>query len=943
VHYDQETGSVFEALGSSEAGLSSEEAVKRLLEFGNNELEEEEQISVLKLFFVQFKSILILILIAAALVSAVLGELVDAVVIMFTVFLAGVLGFFQEYRAEKAIELLKSLTAPEALVIRDGHDQKIPSRDLVPGDLILLQAGDRIPADARLVEAFNLRVDEASLTGESLPVLKNTGTLPLETPEVDRINMVYTGTAVTYGRGKALVTATGMSTAFGSLAKLLGTIERSRTPLQESLDRFGRWIGAATLLVVAFVAVLGILSGFPLFDMFLWGVALAVAAIPEALPAVVAVGLGLGVRRMVKRHALIRKLPSVETLGVTNVICSDKTGTLTQNKMTVERVYVNGQNLKVTGSGYEPFGEFFGGDGSSPVSGDEPHLRRLLLAGALCNDADLVKNEGFWEIKGDPTEAALVVAAAKAGLRKGELEKKYSRMEEIPFSSESKRMTTLNSIPNSVSNSISTPVSNSTSTPTSTPVSNSTSTPTSISISDSTEATSSSSDSSPGAGGPDGLVAYSKGAPEVILDSCTKAFFGGVERPLTPELRQEILDIVGDMGDQALRVIAVAYRGLEEEISLEEVESEMVFVGLMGMRDPPREEAKVAIRTCASAGIKTVMITGDHKVTASAVARELGIFSEGDLALTGTELDRIEDSEFEDMVEQVSVYARVYPTHKLRVVEAFKKKGYVVAMTGDGVNDAPALKAADMGIAMGITGTDVSKEAASMILTDDNFASIVAAVEEGRNIFKNIKNFITYGLTTHLGEVLIVLAAVLGWQILPLIAVQILWINLITDGLPPMALSVEPPDRGLMRQKPRNVKEGLITRREMYAGVGIGVLIAGQALAVLIWALESGFSLEKLQTLIFTLLVLSEMFNAFNWRSDRYSVFALGLFTNKPLIYAIGLTLILQLLVIYTPILQTAFRTVPLSLADWGVILPLASTTLIAMELLKFLRARWYK
>ncbi len=441
----------------------------------------------------------------------------------------------------------------------------------------------------------------------------------------------------------------------------------------------------------------------------------------------------------------------------------------------------------------------------------------------------------------------------------------------------------------------------------------------------------------------DGLVAYSKGAPEVILDSCTKAFFGGTEMALTPELRQEILDIVGDMGDQALRVIAVAYRVLEEEISLEEVEAEMVFMGLMGMRDLPREEVKAAIRTCASAGIKTVMITGDHKVTASAVARELGIFSKGDLVLTGTELDRIEDREFEAMVEQVSVYARVYPIHKLRVVEAFKKKGYVVAMTGDGVNDAPALKAADMGIAMGITGTDVSKEAASMILTDDNFASIVAAVEEGRNIFKNIKNFITYGLTTHLGEVLIVLAAVLGWQILPMVAVQILWINLITDGLPPMALSVEPPDRGLMRQKPRNVKEGLITRREIYAGAGIGVLIAVQALAVLIWSLESGFPLEKLQTLVFTLLVLSEMFNAFNWRSDRYSIFALGLFTNKPLVYAIGITLILQLLVIYTPIMQTAFQTVPLSLAEWGVILPLASTTLIAMELLKFLRARWYK
>ena len=938
MYYDQENDSVFEALGSSQAGLSSEEAEKRLLEFGNNELEEEEKISVSKLFLAQFKSILILILIAAALISAVLGELVDAVVIMFTVFLAGILGFFQEYRAEKAIELLKSLTAPEALVIRDGDDRKIPSRNLVPGDLILLQAGDRIPADARLVEAFNLRIDEAALTGESLPVLKSTRALPLETPEVDRINMVYTGTAVTYGRGKALVTATGMNTAFGTLAKLLGTIERSRTPLQESLDRFGRWIGGATLVVVAFVAVLGILSGFPIFDMFLWGVALAVAAIPEALPAVVAVGLGLGVRRMVKRHALVRKLHSVETLGATNVICSDKTGTLTQNKMTVERAYVNGQILEITGSGYDPSGEFLGGAGSVPVSEDEPHLRKLLLAAALCNDAGLVKNEGSWEIKGDPTEAALVVAAAKAGLRKKELEKKYPRIEEIPFSSESKRMTTINSFESNLAESNSTESNLAESN-----LAESNLAESNLAESYSSDVSSGSSDRFPESIGPDGLVAYSKGAPEVILDSCTKAFLGGMEKPLTPEIRQEILDIVEDMGDQALRVIAVAYRVLDGEISLEEVEAEMVFTGLMGMRDPPREEAKAAIRKCASAGIKTVMITGDHKITASAVARELGIFGKGDLALTGTELDRIEEREFEDVVEQVSVYARVYPTHKLRVVEALKKKGYVVAMTGDGVNDAPALKAADMGIAMGITGTDVSKEAANMILTDDNFASIVAAVEEGRNIFKNIKNFITYGLTTHLGEVLIVLAAVLGWQILPLIAVQILWINLITDGLPPMALSVEPPDRGLMRQKPRNVEEGLITRREISAGVGIGILIAIQALAVLIWSLESGFPLEKLQTLVFTLLVLSEMFNAFNWRSDRYSIFALGLFTNRPLIYAIGITLVLQLLVIYTPILQMAFRTVPLSLSDWGVILPLASTTLIAMELVKFLRARWYK
>lgn len=904
MYYDQEINSVFEELGVSEAGLSSEEAKKRLEEYGENELKEEEKTSVLRLFVSQFKSVLIIILITASIISALLGELIDAIVIIFTVFLAGILSFIQEYRAEKAIELLKSLTSPEATVMRDGAEKEVPSKELVPGDLILIQTGDRIPADARVVKEFNLKTDESSLTGESVPVKKSIEALPSETPEADRTNMVYTGTAVAYGRGCAVVTATGMNTAFGELAGLLGTIERSRTPLQESLDKFGRWIGIATLLIVAFVAMLGVLYGFPLFDMFLWGVALAVAAIPEALPAVVTVGLGLGVRRMVKRHALVRKLPSVETLGVTNVICSDKTGTLTQNKMTVEIICVNEQVLKVTGVGYSPEGEFFKGD--KKFSTEDVHLQALLLGAVLCSDAGLFKEEEKWEIKGDPTEAALVVAAAKAGFHKTELDKEYSRLAEIPFSSERKRMTTLNKVePDSGSFPVK------------------------------------------------GLVAFSKGAPEVILSSCTKIFLDGEIKDLSPEEKQLISGKVREMADQALRVMAFSFRPLAEDTSpekvssgertAEEVEADMVFSGLMGMRDPPREEVKVAIQKCADAGIKTVMITGDHKITASAIAKELGILKENDLTLTGSELDSLGDAEFEDKVERVSVYARVYPAHKLRVIDAFKKKGYVVAMTGDGVNDAPALKAADMGIAMGITGTDVSKEASSMILTDDNFASIVAAVEEGRNIFKNIRNFITYGLSAHIGEVLIVLIVILGWRILPLLAVQILWINLITDGLPPMALSVEPPDSGIMRQKPRNVEEGVVTRREIAAGLGIGGLIALQALIVLTWALDRNFAIEKLQTLIFTLVVFSEMFNAFNWRSDRYSIFSLGIFTNKPLVYAVLTTIILQLIVIYVPFFQTAFGTVPLSLSDWEVVLPLASTTLIAMELVKYFSGKSHK
>jgi P-type Ca2+ transporter type 2C len=897
VYYDQEVNFVFEELGVSESGLSLEEAEKRLKEYGENELKEKEKFSVLQLFISQFKSILIIILITASIVSALLGELVDAIVIIFTVFLAGILSFVQEYRAEKAIELLKSLTSPEATVIRDGVEKKIPSKQLVPGDLILIQTGDRIPADARIIKGFNLKTDESSLTGESVPVQKSIEALPAETPEADRINMVYTGTAVAYGRGSAIVTATGMKTTFGELAGLLGTIERSRTPLQESLDKFGRWIGIATLIIVAFVAMLGVFYGFPLLDMFLWGVALAVAAIPEALPAVVTVGLGLGVRRMVKRHALVRKLPSVETLGATNVICSDKTGTLTQNKMTVEKICVNEQVLKVTGTGYSPEGEFF--KGRDKVSIDDPHLQTLLMGAVLCNDAGLFEENKKWEIKGDPTEAALVVAAAKAGFSKVELDQRYPRLGEIPFSSERKRMTTFNEMePDS------------------------------------------------GSFPAKGLIAFSKGAPEVILSSCTKIFLNGEIKPLSSEMKQLIAAKTREMADQALRVMAFAFHPLDEDLSLkkvssgelpsEEIEENMVFSGLMGMRDPPREEAKVAIRKCADAGIKTVMITGDHKITASAIAKELGILKENDLTLTGSELDSLGDAEFEEKVERVSVYARVYPIHKLRVIDAFKKKGYIVAMTGDGVNDAPALKAADMGIAMGITGTDVSKEASSMILTDDNFASIVAAVEEGRNIFKNIRNFITYGLSAHIGEVLIVLIFILGWQILPLLAVQILWINLITDGLPPMALSVEPPDDGIMKQKPRNVKEGLITRREIAAGLGIGGLIALQALIILTWAVDRDFPLEKLQTLIFTLVVFSEMFNAFNWRSDRYSIFSLGIFTNRPLVYAVLTTIILQLVVIYVPFFQTAFRTVPISLSEWGVVLTLASTTLISMELVKY-------
>lgn len=907
MYYDSDIESVFATLDTSITGLTASEAEKRLARHGPNELIEEQKASPIKLFLAQFKSFLIIILIAASIVSAALGEIADATVIMIIVILSGVLGFIQEYRAEKSIAALKRMAAPTAIVIRDAREIVVPSKDVVSGDVVMLHAGDRIPADSRIVEASNLMVDESALTGESTPVQKNAMKIIRETgsdiPVAERRNMVYMGTSVSYGRGKAVVTATGMQTEFGHLAGMLGHIVLDKTPLQKNLDTLGRWIGIITIIVVAGVSILGVLSGFEALDMFIWGIALAVAAIPEALPAVVTVSLALGVRRMVKRHSLVRKLPSVETLGATTVICTDKTGTLTQNEMTVKKVYINGRILDVTGVGYEPKGAFYYSDDHDHnrqlTPGDESHLKKLLLTASLCNDAELIREGHTWDIRGDPTEAALIVAASKEGIQRSEINGGYPRINEIPFSSERKQMTTIHSTP-------------------------------------------------------DGLYAYTKGAPELILGSCTRILRTGRERDIVEGEKNDILTTVHTMADSALRVMGFAYRPLNDNalIGSEDadagsgvIEHDMVFVGLVGMMDPPREEAKAAIETCAVAGIKTVMITGDHKLTASAVARELGLLKDDGIVLTGSELDDISDGEFENMVEDVSVYARVTPAHKMRVIDAFKKKGHVVAMTGDGVNDAPALKTADIGIAMGITGTDVSKEASDMILTDDNFVSIVAAVEEGRNIFKNIRNFVLYGIACHTGEVLVVLIGMLAWGIFPLVAIQILWINLITDGLPPMALSVEPSDKELMNRPPRKSGEGIITRRVLIYGFGVGVLIAVQSLALFGWSLENG-NLEigeqtiKAQTMVFTMIVFSMMFNAFNWRSDRHSVFSLGLFSNRPLIYAVASTILLQLLVIYAPFLNTSFSTVQLGLADWAIILPLAATTLVIVEVAKYVESK---
>jgi len=834
----------------------------------------------------QFTSFLIIILIAAAVVSALLGETADSIIILLIVIVSGVLGFFQEYRAEKAIQALKQMAAPTARVIRNGSTSLIQASKIVPGDIILLQTGDGIPADSRLIESFNLKMDEASLTGESTPVLKLTDTMTEEALVADRKNMVYMGTSVSYGRGKAVVTATGMGTELGRIAGMLGHIEREKTPLQLNLDRLGVWIGIITMIVVAFVSILGVLSGFDVIDMFIWGVALAVAAIPEALPAVVTVCLALGVRRMVKRHALVRKLPSVETLGATTVICSDKTGTLTRDEMTVRNIYADGRMLEITGAGYEPVGDFLEGD--TKIKPEEnTTVGILLVISALCNDSELVNENSTWHIKGDPTEGALMVLSEKGGIHKQEMEKRYNRIDEIPFSSERKMMTTINSTP-------------------------------------------------------DGLYAYSKGAPEVILNSCTYVYRNGSIVKLEVDEKEQILKVVKTMASRAQRVLAFSQKPLKDSNPINDTEKEMVFVGLTGMIDPPREEVKTAIATCKRAGIKTVMITGDHQLTGCAVAKELGLFGKGEMVLTGAKLDALDDKELDRIVENVSVYARVTPAHKMRIIDALKKKGHVVAMTGDGVNDAPALKAADIGIAMGITGTAVSKEASDMILTDDNFASIVSAIEEGRNIFKNIRNFVLYGLGCHIGEVLIVLIAMLAWQKLPLVAIQILWINLITDGLPPMALSVEPPDKALMMQPPRRKDEGIITKRLLFYGLAVGALIAVQALLIFRWSLDvDDADLLKARTMVFTLIVISMMFNAFNWRSERLSLLEIGIFSNRTLLYAVGSTILLQLLVIYTPMLNSPFNTVPLGLADWGIIMVLASTTLVFVEAAKFVESKW--
>ncbi|MCM8779255.1 MAG: calcium-translocating P-type ATPase, SERCA-type, partial [Candidatus Omnitrophica bacterium] len=835
-------------------GLSSQEARIRLDKYGPNQLKEKKGSSPLSIFFEQFRDFIVWVLIGAALVSGFLKEWVDALAIIAIVILNAILGFIQEYRAEKSLAALKKLSSPTSKVIRDGQHSIISSSELVPGDLIELEAGDNIPADSRLIWlTSNFSSQEASLTGESTPVLKTT--LALEEKGItlaDRANMVYRGTSVASGKARAVVVETGMHTELGKIAGLIAEIERESTPLQKKLEQFGKWIVYLCFILVGLVFLLEWLRGGELIEVFLTAVSLAVAAIPEGLPAVVTIALALGVQRMVKRHVLIRKLPSVETLGCATVICSDKTGTLTKNEMTVQAIYANGNLFKVTGVGYEPKGDFLLND--KPINPKEyPDLYKSLLCATLCNAAALVKNNDSYKIVGDPTEGAILTAAAKASLDKKTLEEQFPFVEEIPFDAERKKMTIVRK-------------------------------------------------------DKDKLVAFVKGAPDILLNDCVQIEEKGQKRLMSSGDRGRILKVNSDLASQAMRVLAVGYRILDkapEKYEAKEIEKDLTFVGLIAMIDPPREEVKKAITECKEAGIKTVMITGDHKNTAVAIAKELGFFKEDSLALSGDELDKLSDERFFQEVERIPVYARVSPEHKLRIVRAWRKRNEIVAMTGDGVNDAPAVKEADIGVAMGITGTDVTKEVSDMVITDDNFASIVAAVEEGRGIYDNIKKFVHYLLSCNAGEILVMfISSLIGWPV-PLLPIHILWVNLVTDGLPALALGVDPVDHNIMKRPPRKTDEAVVTKQRAFLMLGQGAFIAFCSLFAFSFVLfvEKG-GIERARTAAFIVLACSQLFHSFNCRSLNESLFKIGVFTNKKLILATAVSFFLQMAVVYVPFLQ---------------------------------------
>lgn len=865
---------VFKRLNSDVNGLTNSEASKRIEKFGFNELKEERKKSIFGIFIEQFKSFLILILISATIFSIYMGNYIEAIAIGVILFINASLGTFQEFKAEEALKALKKLSAPTATVLRDGFERTVSSKDIVPGDIVIIKAGDKIPADCRLMDSSNLQIDESILTGESLTVEKDhTLILNEKTNLAERKNMVFSSTYVTYGRGKAAVTETGMNTEVGKIAGSIQKEKKEFTPLQKKLDRFGKQLGVIVLILCAIVAVVEIIEYkaigdiIALNELILTAVGLAVSAVPEGLPAVVTVTLALGVRRMAKRKSIIRRLSSVETLGSSTIICTDKTGTITRNEMTVREIWIDGTKINVTGEGYIPEGEFkINGQKINLL--DDKLLNLLIKAGTLCNDSTLkLDKKGNYFTSGEPTEIALTVLCKKAGFDIEQLGKKFPRIDEIPFDSVRKMMTTINQSDNK-------------------------------------------------------LFAFTKGAPERVLDICKKFYKKSGIDNLNLRDKKDIIEAVINMANRALRVLAIAYKPLDNYYNKEDIEKDMTFIGLVGIADPPRIEVKDAIKKARDAGIRTIVVTGDHQLTAEAIAIETGIMEKKDAgkSLTGMDLEDISDEELNRVIKEVSVFARVSPEHKLRIVNSLKAAGEIVAMTGDGVNDAPSVKRSDVGISMGIRGSDVTREASDMILADDNYATIVSAIEEGRGIYNNIRKFIRLLLSANFDEILLIFSATIMKLPLPLLPVQILWINLITDGFPALALGMDKPEPGLMKKKPRNPNETI------YHGMGLYILVAAiiasiASLGPFIWYYRHS-TVEIARTVSFTIAVVFELFLSLNCKSpNKYAFSSIKVLTeNKTLLYSILGGFLLQLIIIYTPFLQTMFNTYPIGLKEWGVI-----------------------
>jgi Ca2+-transporting ATPase len=878
-------------------GLTREEAAARLSQYGPNELAQKAGTTVWQMFLEQLKDYMVIILIIASILSMIVGEVADSIVIICIVVVNACLGVYQEYRAGQALEALKKLSAPHAKVVRDGEAALIPAGEVVPGDVVVLETGDYVPADVRLFSTVNLKIEEAALTGESVPVEKDAqAVFGGEMGLGDQINAAFMSTLVTYGRGAAIVTATGMDTVIGKIAEMIQEDSEEDTPLQKKLGHMGKLLGAACIAICAVVFALGLLRGEDILEMFMTSVSLAVAAIPEGLPAVVTIVLALGMQRMVRHNAIMKKLHAVETLGSTTVICSDKTGTLTQNQMTIVKMYVPGTEIDVTGEGYSPAGKIAAG-GRELVPGDEPALARLLEIQALCNDARLERRveNGIeeWRVIGDPTEGAMIVAAQKAGLGREELNARRPRLQEIPFDSQRKLMTTFHGDP----------------------------------------------------GG--GFLSLTKGAPDILIERCGKIMLrDGTVRDLAPADREGILAENKALACQAFRVLAMAFKSVDkvpEHPTPEDDEQCLVFSGLVGMIDPPRPEAVEAIKVCKKAGIRVCMITGDYKDTAMAIARQLGIIESDDQATDGAELSALDDSELRDLAKRANVYARVSPEHKVRIVQAMKDNGNIVAMTGDGVNDAPALKRADIGVAMGISGTDVTKESADMILTDDNFSSIVSAVEEGRVIYSNIRKFVFFLMSCNIGEIAIIfLAMLLDWPI-PLLPIHLLWVNLLTDAFPALALGTEKKEPGLMEMPPRRPDEPIIDKH-MITNI---IVRSGLLTAVVLFSFYSGWSglgllgeeaVDMGRTYAFAAMNMCELVCAYSARSERFNLWRIGVFSNRNMNLATIFSFFLMVLVMVVPQLQDLFRISTLSIWDWDFVVAAAFITLVGNELTKMVK-----